>query len=474
MYLTNYKINMNKFFKAIIALTLIISIGIPYGISMLLKREYYNLINRLNTPLQGVEISGEFTTGWFTSKAKTHIKTKANNPINLSLELEHSIKNGPMIVDVDKHAVRAYKLAIVDTKISNQQFIALNNAIYAGKEGLEIVTEVEYDGTLITKVKNLPVTQNTGTGQIEWGGMEATIRNNRKFTYLKNEIIMPKLVYREVDNILEVQMMTITGEGKQKLATLGLWDGSGEFNLKQFGIKSGTEEVFTVDGCKYSVVTGVNDTIVNFNVKLSINNIFEFASNNKIGPLVLGLSINNIDGEALHKMHELGFAMTNTPVTVDKMNELWRSILLKRPEIKIKNTEFNLPQGKLVVDAEAKIGGQDITQINKPVLLKTIDAVVKIEITKALAYELVAKKIEHDILLEAKDFDLSHEGQKMPKPYKLTLDGKKAEIEKRVLEEVTKLIGEKFLIEKEKTFTSEIIMKNGVMTVNGKELQWDL
>jgi uncharacterized protein YdgA (DUF945 family) len=281
-------------------------------------------------------------------------------------------------------------------------------------------------------------------------------------------MLMPKLSYKEEVNIIELQ--TITSKGNQHLAALGLWEGQGDFQFKQFGIKSNKDDVFIITGFKCNSIVDIKETIINFIFGWRIESIFELSSTTKAGPLALTISVDNINGEALRKIQEFGYAVTNDPAMADKVNAAWKNFFVSKIKVKLKNTEFNLPQGKLTVEADVNIGGIKLEAITPAIIMKTVDGVAKIEMPKALAYEIAAKKIEHDIILEAKDFDLSHEGEKMPKPYKLTLAGKKEEIEKRVLAEVKKLIDEKFIIEKDKTFFAEIKMKDGIIMVNEKPL----
>ena len=469
-FLISWVVKMKKFLLLIITLILSVTVSMPYGVSLLLSREYKEDISRWNANNSKLEISGKFTVGLFTSSAKTTVKTKANNRNNipLTLELEHTIKNGPVIIDFQKKQIKTYKLALIETKIINKGFQEVNKQFYKDQQGVEIITELEYKGNGVTKIKNLPFIKDVPNGQVEWGGAEFTIKHDRLFTVLNHEILMPKLSYREGINLIELQK--ITSKGEQRLMAIDLWDGYTDFQFKQFNLKSNIDDVFTMSGFKFNSKVDINNSIVHLKLGWKIESIFELASISKVGPLTLAINVENIDGEALYKLQKFGYLATNDPAMLNKINEVWRDLFLKKIKVKLNDTEFNLLQGKLTIEAEINVGGARLKTITPPIVMQTVDGIVKIEMPKALAYEIAAKKIECDIMLEGKDFNLSHEGQSMPKPYKLTLVGKKEEIEKRVLAEIKKLVDEKFIIEKEKTFFTEITMKDSIINVNSKPL----
>lgn len=448
---------MKKFLIILVTLVLIIAIGMPYGISLLLQRGYYKIIAELKTKQPGLEVAGTFTLGWLTSSARTQLKTKPNNSLNFSLELEHTMQNGPIIVDMNQHIVKTNQLAIINTKI-------------IGQAGLEIVTEAQYNGDLTTKIKNSPGQQKLDIGQINWGEVDATIKHNRENTYFNSTITISKLIYQELNNLFELREITLANA--QQTTALGLWTGKLELKFKQGAIKTAESDVLTIDGGKGEFIVTEQGSAINYHVTLKIDHIFEAGSNNKVGPLVVGLGIDNIDNAALKQVRELGTVAANDPTIEQKMALIWRDILLKQPKIKLNNTEINLPLGKVVLAGAAKIGGAKLTAINKPELIKSIEANLTVAMAKALVYDMAAKKIEQDIILEAKDFDLSHEGQAMPKPYKLTLAGRTEEIEKRVLLELAKLVAEELLIEQEQSFNTKITMQDGVLKVNSKAIPW--
>jgi len=458
---------MNKLIKTILLLIMLIGLALPYGISLLLEREYNRCLAKLNQTAPNFVVVGEFSTGWFSSKAKTHVTAKENSALTFALELEHNIKNGPIIIDLENSAVKISKLALVDSKISNKQFLELSKLIYPGQNGLIITTELEFDGTANTTIKNLPFQYTIGNGEIQWSGLGSTLQYDRQLSFLIADISMPKIAFKEGQN--QITLQTFKYALGQKQTKYGMYAGEGEIAFEQFAIKSATDTVLAVDKFKFTGKNMIENNVTSVDFKLSIENIFEFSSKSKIGPLSIALNISNLDTPTLKKLSDSFDKLKQFSRSNPEQVKLWLEVLAKQPTVKLQNTAINTAHGKLTVDLQAKIGAANMPSLEKQTLLQTMQATAKIEIAKALAYELTAKKIERDINTENQIFDLSHEGSQMPKP-NLTPELLKIEIENRVLATIKKLVEEKIIVEQEKTFVIDILMKDSSLKVNGSEI----
>ena len=189
----------------------------------------------------------------------------------------------------------------------------------------------------------------------------------------------------------------------------------------------------------------------------------------------LAINFDGLDKDAIAKLKDINcFKDTSSIAFNYQVNEFWQAIFAKRPNIKITDTKFALPQGELKISANITGGSEEINDINNmPLFINTIDGALNVELPKALVYEIVAYKVEQEILSEAKDFDLTFDGQIIPKPYKLGTQGRAKEIEKRTIAKIAKLKGSRLLIGKGKNFVAKIRMSNGTIIVNEEEVAWN-
>lgn len=461
---------MKKILIAVL-LSLLSIVMVPYAITLWLQAKYYQNINYWNAN-SALEISGKFKPGIFTSTATTIVKVVTLNKkhVQAVVELEHNIANGPVIFDLANKRIKAGKLAIIETKIINQKFQQITQALYNKQTGIIITTKLEYNGNGWTTIKNLPFTMNLANGQIIWDGAELNLKHNHKpvFSWLEFAMTIPKLSYQEGNNIVEFSH--ITGFAQQTATAVNSYQELANIKVKQVSLKTTAQEILTLTNWQLQNIVNKVNKFINIHLAVKLDSIDTVAAASQAGPLTFSLKINNINSEAVEQLRQLNSKNIQKQTVVTASTKILVALFESPIAITIENTAFNLAQGKLAIKAKINLGGEKLTTITGVTLLQATKGMLEIAISKTLAYELIAKKIEHDMLLETRDFELLHEGKQMPKPYKLSLVGKQAELENRVIMEINKLIAKKYLQAKAQNFYTTIEFQGDNIKINGKQL----
>lgn len=446
---------MKGLIKIILGLVVILVIASPYVAGRMIERDYNKIIARLNVLGKGnVKVVGTFDRGFFSSTAVTNIAV-ANAPI--SLHLTHAIKHGPVIFK--GIMPQGINLGVITTTFGGE-FEKMITDAYAGKPAYDITSKVSLHGNVNTVINNYPLNLTLPTGSMSWQGFTALIKTDKELAQISGNISIPSIDYTEA----------LTPDLKQsayfKNIKIDFNDDSAAnstFNLSIDNAKiiSNMSEDMKLD----QFVLGVNRTIINklMDVTFKMNFSKLFLTNLEYGPLVFSLDIKNIDLKAIQ---DAQLENIQQPAGMQQVSgELIPKLLANKISLDL-NLSLKTPDGDIAVTSNFVMASAANSGDSKQVTAGW-NGKQNIQVSKKLAYKILVKAAESKIRNLEIMYYMNNPTSKVKNPYTMTPQQLLTVVSDWVTKVIAQLTAQKYVLEQNDTFVTDISIVNGVITVNG-------
>jgi uncharacterized protein YdgA (DUF945 family) len=483
---------MKVLINIILVLIIVIACAAPYGVGIVLEKEYNTMISQLNVIYNGeYKVTGSFAKGYLHSSATTVITptVAGAKPVTLM----HSIQQGPFIVDFkgwlspSSYIPREYKLALVTTTLDADTNKMLST-FYAGKEAYSIKSVFAFNGSGVTTVKNNPLKINIGPGEVNWQGFTLIVNHDKKFSDIKANMVMPLASYQEMAGA-ENKSANIANVKVDYALQVATMSGTLNFSIDDIAIKSGDNVIFSLQKL---VLTGKDQrakNILQSQLDLNINQFLIVGD--KYGPMILSLKLKNINASALDKMSkQMGSAnqsdadmsmqsqMTaaeggatevddgNPQAKITIPPEQILDILSLRPGIEI-DLKLDTPKGKVEFVGQADVGNKDLKSIDQKEIITTATGTIAIKVSQEMVYGLLTQYADDQIQQNELEFAQNNKDPSLKNPYTLSAEQKQTVIENWVIALLDKLKDQKLFLEKDKILSTNIKFDKNVVSVNG-------
>lgn len=413
-----------------------VDLGTRYVVSGKVKTEFESAENVVNDNqfLSSKIIS--YNRGLFKSNAITEIRFKFLDP-SPTILIQHTILQGPIIIDPEGKKPIDFKLAVVHSRPVNDS----NTANVENPPTTLTTTTFGFTGdkTLVSEGSGFTIKGNAV--EIEAKGWSGQANISKKGTELSGSIEFPNLILQSSGANLELQAATLQFD--QHRTEQGIW--IGKTNLS-FGTVLQKELNVAATKLTFSENSQLHDQVID----IAWTGGFEKAdfSNGSYGPLRVQTEIKNIDPEALKR-----FGSIKADATDEERQDIMKRFLLKKPELIIKNSELTLPEGKMELNADFTVGGSEITTpLDKAEIEKTIMGKVVAVIPKVIAKRILAINIAAE-LSNNEDFKA------------MTSEQKLSAINEKVEAKVQELIQQGLLTDKEPNYEIKGTVTQGQLNV---------
>lgn len=337
----------------------------PYWFG-LKAEEAFNERVQLIANKNGLQVArSNFERGWFSSSAETTLRVPGA-PIDISAQ--HTIYHGPFLVgrwlegDFDVSPQQAQIETRGEFKLTPKQ-----ESMPGGVLGFSSDTVVGLDGAGHTRIESPSVSRTTGSGKLEWRGLQGDIHFDAGAQHVKSELRAPGLVFA-------------TGEVSDIRLHSNLHEGIAGHYLGETTFEVGTIAVAPmalVRGLRLKAKSSAQgDT-------LTISAAYEAPEikilENQYGPARLALEVRKLDAAVLAKFQEEIRALqrSNRPaeqlglMQMGKMLQLLGELSKKAPELEITELSFRMGADDVRGQAKFVLDGSKSNIAENPLLMLT-------------------------------------------------------------------------------------------------------
>lgn len=432
-------------FVAFVIVALIIAA--PYGVGMLLEKEYNNAIAQLNSLHSNqAKFVGVFNRGYMKSTAKTEV-TFTNSPT--SIIMADNILHGPVIFDLKtSYMPQGYMLAKVNTVLEGDLSKMLD-AIYAGKPAYSIDTEIDFSRNGITTIKSNPLTFSLANGDLNWQGMKLLLKYTIGVPKVSGEIFIPSVKYLEkLDVNKEFDIANVQIDFMSDAASQS---DNVSIKIVDVGLKAADKIIFSGDQLSLVADGKNNNNLISANLKYTFDEIKILTD--KYGPMSLSLHFNN-----LSKLKIQNAQQQPSPEEILQMLE-------QRPSASI-DLKLTMPKGKIDLVGDAQIGGKDLTVLNQETVFNNASMKFALKINQAIVYEVLAQYAENQLSLKEKEYFKTNTDTTKPNPYTLTPEARQELVEAWVIGLLETLKNKKLIIETDSIINIDVKLDKGALTIN--------
>lgn len=340
---------MKKWIGVLVSIVILVLVSY-YVMGFVAKRTLHKNIDAIpKTPFLTVKLD-KYRQGWFSSKTtlmltlhlpEQQITTSNGAPTtspatDLDIKVPLSIKHGPLVFT--DNGTR-FGIAQVTTKPETHYGVFIN---YLNQ------TIMKYTFPALSMQGNLG--DNQGDFQFDWRGFSAWLGVSANLDNIDGHL---KLYgFNVSDNKVVVNVGKTINDFQLKRHQDGLWLGQSHFDIPSVVVNETGQKLFKLEGFDLNIDSQVVDNALNFNFKLSLQELF--TNDVTYGPANLKLSIKNLDPAVMAEINKQQLNMLQNNAD---SNLLMLSMVTQLPKLLAKGAELNLsemtvslPEGKVVGD----------------------------------------------------------------------------------------------------------------------------
>ncbi|KTD09142.1 putative virulence protein [Legionella gratiana] len=459
---------MKKWIGLFLSLVVLIFI-IYYVMGFMVKNTLNNVINTIpQSSIMSVQID-KYQRGWFSSKAlwvfRMHIPeqtiTDKNNvpktepPLDFEMTLPITIKHGPILFT--NNGVR-FGVGAITTQPETHYGVFIN---YLN----QIIIKYDLPSFKIHGKE----TSNNNEFQFNWMGLSALVRFSSTVDNLDSYLKLYGIDGSANDTHFKIGRITHTFNSKR--IQEWLWAGQSHVTISSIFINSTNQSIFNLEKFDFILDSDVTNGTLNFDYTLSLQKLF--ANNQNYGPILMTLSLKNLDPEAMAKLNKQTFSMLQNNdsnlVALGFATELPK-LLRKGPVLELSEMIINLPEGKVVGNFKISLPQTEINDLSKAMQQAQGQGYFKAPI--AAVKKLMIASIKSNLSRQNKE-QTSQNPATLPQslvtptpiPTNLDLDEEAKNQSEKILQ---KLLEKGFLKIEDKDYVLQFKLENQQIIVNGK------
>ena len=451
---------------AILVLILVVALFVAPGlIGFKVQSRHQQIIAGMQQ--NGFEVvSDNYQRGWFGAQSKTEFELDMPSGVkgnSFAFTMLSDIVHGPLSPD------GGLVLASMGTS-----FQVDGKALFPEDENTVLVSNIGLngDGKTVISIPALKLAGKPGRPEIQFSGVDGVLLFDVGLTHATADIKMPGLwVGGEKGESLQFTDVTLNSDSKAGL--LGMFLGSGRFNIKQIDFKNPEKDVaINIDAISVSGDSSENGGNLIFDANYAVNAVT--VNGTVYGPAQLELGIENIPAEVaaklqkeLKKMRSLKLTKEQEGMAVMSMMVGAAPDLLKaNPKMTIKRLFVKTPDGD--IDGKLSIAANGL-QWNEITNVQTV--LQKLEADAAIS--LPEKLLKAVMGMQAKVALMRQIDQRKKMGHEITVPAKEEleKLSKEMVEQQLAFVLQQELAKRDGTnISSQAKLGDGLLSVNGKTI----
>lgn len=424
------------------------------GIFSSTQEQTYEL--NLASALPGVPLPG--MTGSFQEGADAQAETPVMTPEQMEelnklskpiqIRVINHIKHGPV------PGIFGIAAGKVDTElVLDPAVVAEIKKIFGDKKFLEITTILNYSGGGTLKL-NSPAFTTTAPGitptKVDWKGVKMEVGFDEGYNKVSLDLTAPGLDAADANGAANFKMgeIKIKGDAQRVIPGGMIFVGKTKANVASMDFSSQAGDGFNVKDVSIESDSSHKNDLLEMGIKFGVASIKvkEVELNN----FHYDYSVKNIHAPTLNKLaveFSAASKSANPSAQIAAFEGIWKKYAMEflkyDPSIALDRLSISGKGGEFKTSAKVKLPGVTEADFSNPnILMNKVEADMDVSLADPL--------IEEVINLTQKD----------PNARSMMLSGAKASI--------GAMEGQGYILRKDKTLSSQIVWKNGKLTINGK------
>ncbi len=458
------KISITEIFLYLLVFLFVLVALAPYAIGFKVKSDYTQLVNDLAQGLQlDLEIDN-YEQGFFTSESRLRFSIDGTAE---SIYINETIIHGPLYLGLLSQGRSPFVAAVINGELEADNTDDIATALFAGEKPLVYQNIVDFTGNVDSQAyvpaMSHTVMDESGPGQMQTSGMIINQTYIPAQKMLKGDASVPSFRMHSNELNLTANHMEFSFSGE--IGSSSLMTGDSVVSIGLLDVDSGDSQFAMRDMTLQSVSSEAGD-LLNSGAKLAIREIL--ASNHKFGPLNMNISMNGLSAAALLRLQQtqeeinrqIQQGIPKEQANAMLMGQLMGVVpeLIRQAQIQINPLRVNSELGKLEADLDFSLEGIDANTPPDPMfLMSAINLQMNMSVDEALLRQMISWQLKsrHQAMMDLNGEDatpaLSDE-----------------QLAQQVDDNINALIQENWLVMNENVYLSELTMKQGALTINGK------
>lgn len=330
----------------------------PPIIGTITQQEFAHVRDRATAAspfVQGWEMTS-FEQGYLGATATSELTVgNPDTDERLTIFLDHRIQHAPT-VGTDLARI------VTEPRIPEGRIRDTMRALYGDdRKPLRVNTRIDWFGTRTIHIHS-PATdgmREIDGGQVEWGGLDATLKVGRGDRDLAYQVDVPGLHLQPDDGeFAGLRINAVQASGRyEETAFEHVWSGGASGEVERIELDTPNGGGFVLSGLRFSDEAGLRDDLFGFALKLSAAALE--SPEYQLSRLRLNLSGERIAPELLQSAQRT-LANGDEPIDTDEvMARLraapWGEIAGHEPEIRLDTFEAHTADGRLEISARASL-----------------------------------------------------------------------------------------------------------------------
>ena len=448
-------------------LLLLVLIVSPFGLGFKIKNDYSMLTQNISDMMQ-VDVSiAKYDQGYFSSDVILEVQISG---MPVALQFKEKIIHGPVYLGLLNQGKSPFVAAIVKGELlPTAGFESMLEQSFSGQPGLLYQNHIDFSGNVdiegFMPPVNTVIEQETGPLTIKTSAVHITEYYSAGDEKISGEIKLSTLAMHSDAAKVNLNNLNISFSGK--MGVNHLLRGDSVLSLDKLDIQSNADQ-FALSNFSVSSVSAEVGALVNSQLRLNAQQML--LSNQKLGPIVFALSVNGLNANSINQLSELQRntqAKVQQGIPADQANAMlagqMMSIipeLFKQAVITIDPLSIQSELGKLEASVDFSVDGlEQGASIDPMFLLSAINLEVNMSVDEALLKQLTEWQ------LVANENQIVAMGNEQSR--KIEADIPMAQ---KVDENLKGLLDENWLTYEEAKYSSHIKLQQGLMTINGKQV----
>ncbi len=477
---------LKKLLLSCFFLLIIVAVAAPFGIGMMIEKQYNNNLTQLNTFYNGaLTFSGTFKSGYLTSSAVTTIMAQ---DAALPVTLNHMIHNGPVFLNfqgaanLSSYLPNGYGLANISTTFDDKVSKTIAD-IYKGQSGYSFTSLLDFSGNGTTNIVFDPLVTTLDAKNIDWKGLQITVLHNVDLSFVTGNMTMPSIIFTEVGadgadsnmaKALGINIAFSTGVGAIN-ETVGV-------DVANVAVSEAGASIFTAEKLSFSGKSQMVGSLAKSDLAYGFKSLT--FGDDHYGPFSFTVNLKNLNTSVLKELvaktsqasSQLvlqSSGVDNNPSIAETYDyklttEQTVAFLSVRPGVAI-NFKLEMPKGKVALIASLDIGGSDIKADDDAAVLASATASLSLSVDQPIVYYVLAQIAQDNINSKSQQFANTNTDQSIVNPYVLTPEQMQKAIELWTISVLDLLKEQNFIVEKDLLITSDVKYDKSVLTFNTQE-----